>query len=110
MKDDDGVVQLWTVSPMGGPVTPLTRNHRPIASAFSWSPEGRLIAHLMDGSVCVTDATTGETTRLTPKDSETNALRPEACVFSPDGRKIACVRRVREDAVFSNQICVVTLK
>lgn len=109
MKDNDGVVQLWTVSPNGGPPMALTHNPWPIASAFSWSPDGRFIAHVLDGSVCVTDSTTGETTRLTPRDNETNALRPEACVFSPDGRKIACVRRIREEGGFSNQICVVTL-
>jgi hypothetical protein len=109
MRDDDGVAQLWTVSPNGGSPTPLTHNRWPIASAFSWSPEGRLIAHVMDGCVCVTDATTGETTRLTPRGSETNALRPEACVFSPDGRKIACVRSIRADGGVSNQICVVAL-
>jgi hypothetical protein len=31
------------------------------------SPDGRRIAHVMDNSVCVTDATTGETSRLTPR-------------------------------------------
>lgn len=107
MKDDAGVVQLWLVSPIGGAPWQLTRNAHSIASAFTWSPDGRWLAHMMDGSVCVTEAATGHTTRLTPRGSETAAPRPEACVFSPDGTQIAYVRRVESESGFSNQIFVV---
>ena len=110
MKDDAGVVQLWTVSPNGGPPVPLTRNSWPIASSFTWSPDGRHIAHIMDSSVCVTDAATGVTTRLTPHSNGTLAPRPEACVFSPDGEKIAFVRRLPSSDAPANQICVVNVK
>ena len=106
MKDDAGIVQLWTVSPNGGPAAPLTRNPWPVASAFTWDPDGRRIAHVMDTSVCVTDAATGETTRLTAPTSEDVAPRPEACVFSPDGRRIACIRRVPSPTEPANQVCV----
>jgi hypothetical protein len=105
MKDDAGVVQLWTVSPAGGPPTQVTRNGSPIASAFTWSPDGRRIAHVMDASICVTDAATGSTRRLTgPSDPPP---RPEACVFSPDGRSIAFLRRIRNGDGEWNQIFVV---
>ncbi len=109
MKDEAGIVQLWTVPPHGGPPRPLTRNARPVASAFTWSPDGRWIAHVMDNSVCVTDAATGVTTRLTPRSDDARAPRPEACVFSPDGRSIAFVRRVPSPDAPANQICVVSL-
>ena len=94
MKDDDGVAQLWTISPTGGEPMQVTHSAWPIASAFTWSPDGRLIAHVMDGSVCVTDARSGETTRLTTRDDSGSAPRPEACVFAPDGRSIAFARHV----------------
>src|SRR6185369_5777205 len=89
MKDDIGVVQLWTISPSGGEPAQLTRNPQSIASAFSWSPDGRHIAHIMDASVCTTEVATGQTVRLTERAAEENAPRAEACVFSPDGKKIA---------------------
>lgn len=92
MKDDAGVVQLWTVSPNGGPPHQLTDNPNDIASAFTWSPDGNWIAHAMDGSVCVTDTRTGETRRVTVRPA--GPPRPEACVFSPDGKRIAFVRTV----------------
>jgi Protein of unknown function (DUF3748) len=109
MKDDDGVAQLWTISPNGGDLVPLTENEHPVGSAFSWSGDGKLIAHVLDGSVCVTDATTGITTRLTRNAGEAEAPRPEACVFSPDSRRITYVRRLRSPEVEANQIFVVEL-
>jgi Tol biopolymer transport system component len=110
MKDDGGVVQLWTVSPNGGPPRQLTRNPWSISSAFTWSPDGRWIAHAIDGSVAVTDAESGATHRLTPRSDESAAPRPEACVFSPDGKRIAYVRRVPSPERPSNQIFVATLE
>ena len=107
MKDDDGVAQLWTISSRGGEPRPLTRNPWPVASAFSWSLDGRFIAHVMDDSVCVTDAVSGATRRLTARVDGEGAPRPEACVFSPDGREIAFVRRGRDEAEWFNQIFVV---
>lgn len=110
MKDDDGVAQLWTISSNGGPPAQLTRNPWPIASAFTWSPDGKRIAHVMDNSVCVTDAATGATTRLTPRSDDANAPRPEACVFSPEGTQIAFARQVPSPDAPANQIFVVNLR
>ena len=110
MKDDHGIAQLWTVSPCGGPPTQLTRNPHEIASAFTWSPNGRWIAHVMDGSVCLTDSESGTTHRLTEIVSANLAPRPEACVFSPDGLRIAYIRPVVSGDQTWNQIFVLTLK
>ncbi len=109
MKDDSGIVQLWTVNPARGELAQLTRNPWPIGSAFTWSPTGRHLAHIMDGSVCITSVENGQTVRLTPRRDEATAPRPEACVFSPDGLKIAYVRRVPSPTENHNQIFVVTL-
>jgi len=65
---------------------------------------------VMDNSVCVTDAATGATTRLTPRCDDTSAPRPEACVYSPDGSKIAFVRRVPAPDAPANQVFVVNAK
>jgi hypothetical protein len=106
MGDDDGVVQLWTVAPVGGPPVQVTRNEFGIASSFTWSPDGRLVAHVMDNSVCVTEVDSGQTTRLTSRTGDATAPRPEACVFSPDGRRIAFVRPVPIGDKLYNQVIV----
>lgn len=92
MKDDEGVVQLWTVSPNGGEPRQVTRNQWDIQSAFSWSPDGHSVAYVMDNSVFVTDVGTGESRRLTERSNDESAPSALACVFSPDGRKIAYMR------------------
>ncbi|MEA3341959.1 MAG: biopolymer transporter Tol, partial [Chloroflexota bacterium] len=106
MKDDAGVVQLWTISPNGGEPVQLTRNQHDISSAFTWSPDGRWIAHMMDTSVCTTDTTSGTTFRLTNAADDQYAPRPEACVFSPDGKQIAYVRPVMSSGRPCNQIFI----
>ena len=110
MKDDAGVAQLWTVSPTDGSLRQVTHNAWPIASAFTWSPDGRQIAHVMDNSVCVTEVASGQTKRLTSRTDDVSAPRPEACVFSPDGKRIAFVRRLPSPRKLANQICVVDVK
>jgi len=109
MKDDAGLAQLWTVSPNGGPPAQVTRNPWSIASTFTWSPDGRRLAYVMDNSICVTEAVSGKTKRMTRRTDDATAPRPEACVFSPDGKKLAYLRRVAESGAFYNQIFVVFL-
>lgn len=110
MKDDRGVDQLWTISPNGGDMRQLTHNPWSISSAFTWGPDGQWIAHAMDGSIFVTDSSTGESFRLTRVwSSDVEAPRPEACVFSPDGAKIAYVRTIATAAGTHNQIFVVNV-
>ena len=103
MRDEAGVVQVWTIDPNGGDVTQVTDNPWDIGSAFTWSPDGTRLAHAMDNSVCVTDVATGQTERLTPRSPDASAPRPEACVFSPDGTRIAYVRPVSVDGTVYNQ-------
>ena len=110
MRDDHGIAQLWTVSPNGGAPVQLTRNPWPIASAFTWSRDGKLIAHVLDQSVAVTDTKTGVTHRLTPRGETSAAPRFQACVFSPDGHRLAYVRRVKENDTEANQIFVLDVK
>jgi hypothetical protein len=94
MKDDGGVVQIWTVSPNGGEARQVTRNGESVGSAFSWSADGRWIAHVLGGRVVVTDVETGEYRALTEACEAGRRPRPEACVFSPDGTRVAYVRTV----------------
>ena len=107
MKDDRGIVQFWLISPNGGNARQLTHNETSVSSAFSWSPDGRRLAHVMDNSVCATDVSTGQTRRLTTRASDASAPQPEACIFSPGGHQIAFMRRVGTVSRSLNQVSVV---
>ncbi len=108
MRDDEGIVQIWTISPNGGQPKRLTHNPFDVASTFSWSPDGRSIAYVADNSVFTTDAMSGVSARLTERTADARSPRPEACVFSPDGGQIAYVRHVPRGDVEFNQIFVVS--
>jgi Tol biopolymer transport system component len=88
----------------------ITRSAWSIASTFTWSPDGRSIAHVMDNSVFVTDASSGVSRRLTARSDDAAAPRPEACVFSPDGKSIAFVRRMGGQGSVFNQVFVVAVE
>lgn len=105
-RDEIGVVQLFTVSPLGGEPRQLTHHRSSIDSAFTWSPAGDRLACVIDESICLVDARDGEVLRLTPR-TGAPAPRPEACVFSPDGRRVAYVRRIGHAAGEFNQVFTV---
>jgi hypothetical protein len=110
MRDDQGIVQIWTISPNGGPPRQLTHNPFDIASAFTWSPDGTCIAYIADGSVFVTEVKSGKSQRITERADEQTSPRPEACVYSPDGKRIAYVRPVVDLGAVFNQIFVVEVE
>ncbi len=89
MRDDAGIVQFWTVSPTGsGSPTQITRAKQGVQSSFSWHDER--VALVMDRQVCVVEMDGGTKAFTEPCD-----IRPESCVFSPDGTRVAYVRNVR---------------
>lgn len=107
MRDPDRSAQLWSVSPLGGELKQLMRLPGGVTSAFSVSADGQRIAHVAEGCVCVTSITTGATRHMTGPTTNESTPRPEACVFSPDGRRIAFVRRIRSHGQLVNQVFVV---
>ena len=110
MRDDTGIAQLWTVSPNGGAPHQVTQDAWGVASAFTWNPNGKWITYVADNSVFRVEMATGQTHRLTPRSADDDAPLPLACVFAPDGQKIAYQRRLRDssapDALRHNQIFV----
>ena len=95
-RDDDGIVQVFFVSPAGGAPRQVTRHPSPLQSTVRWSPDGRQICYVCDGSLFVCGAAPGpefgQAERLTPK----NDRPPLSPVWSHDGRTIAFNRRVRD--------------
>ncbi|MCC6234660.1 MAG: DUF3748 domain-containing protein [Verrucomicrobiales bacterium] len=110
-KDEAGDPQLHLVSPRGGAIRQLTRHAGGVTSAFTWSPDSRRLVFHAGGRVCFADLESGRTTALTARRAEARQdPRQEACVISPDGQRVAYVRRVpAEDGREFNQVFVVDL-
>lgn len=104
-KDDDGIVQLFSVSPEGGELTQITRNNFSPDTAFSLSPDGRWIVFGYQNRIYLTDLATGETTRIGQDPSLTHS---DLCNFnwSYSGQRLVYNRRVVEDGASFFQIFV----
>ena len=92
MKDDNGVVQLYTVSPSTKEIKQVTSQDWDIQSAFTWNSNGQYLTFICDNSVMLCNAKTGELTRLTEKTAQAPSC--DAVVFSPDDQYIAFMRDV----------------
>ncbi|PIJ49553.1 biopolymer transporter Tol [Erwinia sp. OLTSP20] len=92
MKDEQGIVQLWGISPLGGEPRQISRSPWPMQSAFSWHPQGGQLAIICDNSVMQINASSGAMRRLTPRRQQ--APVGDAVVWSPDGRYIAFLRQI----------------
>lgn len=87
MRDDEGVVQLWVMSPNGGKPRQVTQGEQGVQSAFNWHPSGKALGFIQQGRIVLCDEQNGRITPLTsPQQQE---LSPDAVVFSPDGQYIA---------------------
>ncbi|HEY4437019.1 MAG TPA: DUF3748 domain-containing protein [Lelliottia sp.] len=87
MRDDNGIVQLWLISPEGGEPHQLTHNQSDIQSAFNWHPSGEALGFVLDNRIAWCDARSGEVRFLTSDHG--NPPSGDAVVFSPDGRYVA---------------------
>lgn len=92
MRDDNGVVQLWLISPDGGETRQLTHNSSDIQSAFNWHPSGESLGFVLENRIARCDALTGQVLFLTSDHG--NPPSGDAVVFSPDGQWIAWMEEV----------------
>ena len=92
MRDDNGVVQLWLISPQGGEPRQLTQTVNGIQSAFNWHPSGNALGCVVENRIALCGATTGAVTYLTG--GHRNPPSADAVVFSPDGQYIAWMEEV----------------
>lgn len=92
MKDENGVTQVWLMSPNGGEPQQLTRLETDVQSAFNWHPCGNFLGFVFENQVVLCDAQSGKIIPLTQPGPD--APSADAIVFSPDGKYIAWMQDV----------------
>jgi hypothetical protein len=105
-RDDEGRPQLFGISPHGDTPRQITRGPAGVESGFSFSPDGGRIAYVSGGRVCVVDAAGDRPPQPLTEPRPDAPPRPEACVFSPDGRQVAFARVLRGPRGEWTQVCV----
>jgi len=87
-KDDNGIIQVFGVSPNDGKISQLTFNAHSVQGLFNFSPDGKQLAFLSENSVYITDVITGKSKQITPCYPEKE--RPAGgVVWSNNGEMIA---------------------
>lgn len=93
MKDDDGIVQLYSVPTIGGDIKQVSHNDFSITTAFDIDPSGRRVVYGSDEKIYLTYLESGLTECLTPSPpQEYSGLR--AIQWSRSGRMVAYNRKV----------------
>ena len=108
-KDDNGIVQVFFVSPLGGEPVQVTHHSWPIQSTVRWNPNGEEICYVCDNSIYICDvgkrASFGKARRMTARTDE-----PPVClVWSHDGKMIAFNRVVSNGRKSYKQIFLLKL-
>ncbi len=97
-KDENGVLQVYFISPLGGEPTQVTHHESDVQSAVRWSPGDSKVYYIWDNRIVECDVKKGDTfgqwKRITEKTSEA----PSNIVLSHNGEILAFNRFVaRED-------------
>ena len=71
-QDSASLIQLFGVSPNGGPTKQLTNQPFSIQTPFNFSPDGNFVAYAADNSIFITDLRNGQPQRLTPRSTDGN--------------------------------------
>lgn len=106
-EDENGIVQLFGISPNGGQPDQLSHFTESVAGPFTWSPNGKSIACSAGKRVRQLDIETGKSTTLTRLFPDGQQPR-HGTVFSPDGKTIAFNRLLpHPDGGDFLQVCMV---
>jgi dipeptidyl aminopeptidase/acylaminoacyl peptidase len=84
-----GARQLFIASIRGGPPVQVTASEKPVSDP-QWSPDGRRLAFVRDGSILTIDVDGSRLTTVTEHQAGNSQPR-----WSPDGRRLAFVSRRR---------------
>lgn len=109
MKDDAGLVQIFAVSPNGGPLKQITTNNFSLETSFSLDPGGIYAAYGYHQNIYLTELKTGNTKKISPvKEYESNEL--SNINWSNDGKMLAYNRKVSGEKESYYQIFLINLK
>jgi hypothetical protein len=95
MKDDAGIVQIFSVPTAGGKVQQVTRLTEGIQAQFNVSPDGSKLSCIADNSVWIVDLETGNATRITGRADDQGAP-VNGVLWSHSGKMLAFNRYVAE--------------
>ncbi|REG88716.1 DUF3748 domain-containing protein [Algoriphagus antarcticus] len=107
-KDDDGIVQIYSVSPNGGEVKAITSNDFSADTTLGLSADGKYLAYGAKEAIYVTAVADGKTTLVLPEPTNTSTQLSNIN-WSNSGQTIAYNRQVALNGEAFYQIFVLDL-
>src|SRR3990170_3494042 len=96
MKDDIGIVQVFSVPTQGGSFRQITQLDSSIQAQFNVSPDGKLLSVVADNSIWLVDTDSGEMVRVSERTNDED--RPVGgALWSHDGKILVFNRYVSAD-------------
>lgn len=92
--DDNGIIQVFAISPSGGDIRQLTFNDQSVQGPFNFSPDGEMLAYIAGNRVVITEIKTGRFAQITPSYPE-NEKPVGAVIWSNQGNMMAFNRYVK---------------
>lgn len=93
-KDENGIVQIYTVSPNGGEPQQISFNEFSVDGPINVSPDDQYISYIADNSVFITNIKTHQSFRLNA--AEKDAYPFGAVIWSNDGKLLAFNRKLKQ--------------
>jgi Tol biopolymer transport system component len=96
MKDDNGIIQIFSVPTQGGSIRQITNLDHSVQSQFNVSPDGKLLSVVADNSIWFVGTANGETVRVTKRMDDED--RPVGgALWSHNGKILVFNRYVSAD-------------
>lgn len=95
MKDDNGIVQIFSVPTVGGSIRQITHLDHSVQSQFNVSPDGKRLSVVADNSVWLIELGNGKSERITEKSSDEHAP-VGGVLWSHNGKVLAFNRYLGE--------------
>ncbi|TLV00513.1 DUF3748 domain-containing protein [Dyadobacter luticola] len=94
-KDEKGIMQIFTMSPLGGKPEQLTEHESNVAINVRWHPDGKHLTYICDGKIFMCKVGNEPFSERVKALSEASGFAPSNLVWSADGRVLAFNRLVK---------------
>ena len=110
-KDQNGIQQIFLISPSGGVVTQLTEHTTGVQSGIRWSPDNQSVIYVWDNSIIQCEISYRPFEKRFKRLTAKTAGAPSNLVWSNDGKTIAFNRSVSGGSTEpKNQIFIIRLE
>jgi len=103
MRDDEGLVQIWSIPTIGGDVHQITHLKYSLQAQYNVSPDGKFLSVIADNRIWLVSSADGLATPVTERHEDHEAPLTGA-LWSPSGKTLVYNRYVADGAQYYLQI------